>query len=156
MREWKDIQVIFSENRTPEEICKLRTKYTMEWYIRKAILNRRLYYILSIIGMLCPLINVVLASCQPECNIGVIILSSITSLSASLLAITNARLKWENYRSAAEFLKREYTLFQAHVGLYGGVERVSAYLNTTEDFMGKVHANWQKYFKKEKTKKKAD
>lgn len=156
MKEWKDIQVIFSENKTPEEICRLRTKYTMEWYIRKATLNKRIYYGLSIIGVLCPLVNVVLASCESECNVGIIIASSVTSLAASLLAITNARLKWENYRTAAEFLKREYTLFQAHAGVYRYEERASIYLHTTEDFMGKIHANWQKYFKKEKAKKKSD
>jgi len=103
--------------------------------------------------MLCPLINVILASCQADMNMAIVILSSITSLATSLLAITNARQKWENYRSAAEFLKREYTLFQARVGLYGEEQRVSAYLNTIEDFMNKVHVNWQKNFKKNKGKK---
>lgn len=32
-------------------------------------------------------------------------------------------------------------------------ERVSVYLKTTEEFMTKVHVNWQKYFEKEKNQK---
>lgn len=146
MREWRDVQALFSENKTPEEICRIRTQYTMEWYIRKANWNKRIYYGLSFIGMLCPLVNVVLASCEGK-QMAIVIFSAITSLAASLLAVTNARLKWENYRSAAEFLKREYTLFQARAGAYQGERRVSAYLNTTEDYMGKTYASWQKLFK---------
>lgn len=154
MREWKDVQSLFLENKEPEEICVLRTKYAMEWYIRKAVLNKRLYYIFSLLGMLCPLVNVILVSCQSDMNMAIVILSSLTSLATSILTLTNARQKWENYRSAAEFLKREYTLFQARVGVYGGDQRVSAYLNTIEDFMNKIHMNWQKIFKKSEGKKK--
>ena len=54
MREWRDVQALFSENKTPEEICRIRTQYTMEWYIRKANWNKRIYYGLSFIGMLPP------------------------------------------------------------------------------------------------------
>ena len=154
MREWKNVQSLFSVDKAPEEICRLRTEYSMEWYIRKSVFNKRLYYTFSFLGILCPLINVVLASCEADMNMAIVILASLTSLATSLLALTNARQKWENYRSAAEFLKREYTLFQARVGLYGGEQRVSVYLNTIEDFMSKVHVNWQKNFKTNKDKKK--
>ena len=154
MREWKDVQSLFSEDKYPEEICRLRTEYSMEWYIRKAVFNKWLYYTFSFLGILCPLINVILASCEADMNLAIVILASLTSMATSLLALTNARQKWENYRSAAEFLKREYTLFQARIGLYGGDQRVSAYLNTIEDFMSKVHVNWQKNFKTNKDKKK--
>ncbi len=156
MKEWKDVQMLFAKSNTPEEICRIRTEYSMEWYIRKAVFNKWLYYIFSFVGMLCPLINVVLASCQADNDVAIVILSAATTLSASLLAVTNAKLKWENYRSAAEFLKREYTLFQARTGVYGGEQRVSAYLNTIEAFMDKVHTNWQKTFKKDKAKKKKE
>lgn len=150
MKEWKEVQVLFVENKTPEEICEIRTKYTMEWYIRKAICNKRIYYALSFIGILCPLANVVAVSCSQNNSVAMI-LASITSVATSSLAITNARMKWENYRSAAEFLKREFTLFQARVGQYSGEQRVATYLNTTEEYMEKVHSNWQKYFVESKT-----
>lgn len=147
MSEWKEIQALFEVNKTPEEICEIRTRYAMRWYIRKANWNKRIYYIFSFIGIICPLANVVVASCG-KINLAIVILASVTSLATSLLALTNARMKWENYRSAAEFLKREYTLYQARVGTYGDNQRVSAYLNTTEGFMGEVHSNWQNLFDK--------
>jgi len=127
----------------------------MEWYIRRAVWNKRIYYAFSFIGVLCPLANVVMASCVDN-KLIVVILASITSFATSLLAITNARMKWENYRTAAEFLKREFTLFQARVGQYAGDQRVSAYLNTTEEYMDKVHSNWQKYFEEDKTENKPE
>ena len=148
MREWTEIQVLFADNKTPKEICVLRTEYAMKWYIERAIWNKQIYYIFSFIGMLCPLVNAVFAVCV-ECKVLTVILSSITSLAASLLALTNARLKWENYRSAAEFLKREFTLYQARAGAYAGEQREEIYLCTIEAFMQQTHVNWQKIFEKD-------
>lgn len=74
-------------------------------------------------------------------------------MAASILAITNAKSKWENYRSAAEFLKREYTLFQSGTGVYNEADRASVYLQKIEDFMQVIHVNWQKIFDKEGDRK---
>lgn len=148
MREWKEVQVLFEQNKTPEQICVLRTEYAMKWYIRKANWNKWCYYIFSFIGMLCPLVSAVCAVCM-DCKAITVILSSITSLAAWLLALTNARLKWENYRSAAEFLKREFTLFQARSGIYAEVRKEETYLCTIEEFMQQTHVKWQKTFAKE-------
>lgn len=148
MKEWKEVQVLFAENKTPGQICVLRTEYAMKWYIRKANWNKWCYYVFSFIGMLCPLVSAVCAVCI-ECTALTVILSSITSLAASLLALTNARLKWENYRSAAEFLKREFTLFQARAGVYAGERKEEIYLCTIEEFMEQTHVKWQKIFEKE-------
>lgn len=155
MGEWKEVQSLFMENNLPEQICKSRTEYAMRWYIKRANVNKWIYYCFSFIGMLCPLVNAVLAVCM-ECKVTTVLLSSITSFATSTLAITNARSKWENYRSAAEFLKREYTLFQAKVGVYNEDQRTSVYLQTIEDFMQKVHINWQKIFEKDASKKKSE
>ena len=153
MQEWKEIEGLFAENKTPEEVCIFRTKYAMRWYMRKANWNKRMYYILSIVGILCPLINAALVVCI-DCPVFSVILSSITSFAASILALTNARLKWENYRTAAEFLKREFTLFQAGIGAYAGEKKTSVYLYSIEEFMQKTHTNWQKVFEKEIYKEK--
>ena len=148
MKELQETEVRFADDKKPEEICKIRTQYAMRWYIRKANWNKKIFYIFSFVGVLCPLINAVLAAGW-NYKIVTVILASITSFVTSVLALTNARSKWENYRSAAEFLKREYTLFQAEVGLYGGEERVSVYLHTIEAFMMQIHVNWQKIFEKD-------
>lgn len=148
MREWKEIKGLFAENKTPGEVCVFRTEYAMKWYIRRAVKNKRLYYFFSFTGMFCPLISAVLSVCV-ESKVLTVVLASITSLATSLLALTNARLKWENYRSAAEFLKREFTFYQAKTGDYAGDQRDEVYLYTIEAFMQQTHVNWQKIFKKD-------
>lgn len=155
MKEWEEVQILFADNKKPEEICVLRTEYAMRWYIRKACQNKRFYYTFSLIGMLSPLINAVLVVCG-DYRVATVVLSSITSLAASLLAVTNARQKWENYRTAAEFLKREFTLFQARTGVYGGEKRTEAYLYAIEESMQKTHMNWQKIFDKEEKEDKEE
>jgi hypothetical protein len=128
----------------------------LKWYAEEAIWNKWVYYVLSFIGMLCPLVNAVFVVLV-DCKVVTIILSSIVSLSTSLLALTNARLKWENYRTEAEFLKKEYVLFQAKVGDYGTENRTSIYLCKIENSMQEVHKNWEKTFnKKEETQSAED
>ena len=153
MKEWKEAQSLFAENKTPEEICILRAEYAMKWYIRKANRNKRMYYTFSFTGILCPLVNAVLVVCG-DYKVFTAVLSAVTSFAASFLAFTNARLKWEIYRSAAESLKREVILFQAKVGTYKEEEqRVETFLHTIEGYMEKTHINWQRTFAKEVDKK---
>lgn len=152
MKEWKEVQCLLADGKSPEQICKARTVYSMKWYVEKANFNKWIFYVFSIIGIACPLINAVLVVCC-DCKMITVLLSSITSMAASILAITNAKSKWENYRSAAEFLKREYTLFQSRTGVYNEADRASVYLQKIEDFMQVIHVNWQKIFDKEGDRK---
>lgn len=152
MKEWKEVQCLLTDGKSPEQICKARTVYSMKWYVEKANFNKWIFYVFSIIGIACPLINAVLVVCC-DCKMITVLLSSITSMAASILAITNAKSKWENYRSAAEFLKREYTLFQSGTGVYNEADRASVYLQKIEDFMQVIHVNWQKIFDKEGDRK---
>lgn len=152
MKEWKEVQCLLTDGKSPEQICKARTVYSMKWYVEKANFNKWIFYVFSIIGIACPLINAVLVVCC-DCKMITVLLSSITSMAASILAITNAKSKWENYRSAAEFLKREYTLFQSRTGVYNEADRASVYLQKIEDFMQVIHVNWQKIFDKEGDRK---
>lgn len=152
MKEWKEVQCLLTDGKSPEQICKARTVYSMKWYVDKANFNKWIFYVFSIIGIACPLINAVLVVCC-DCKMITVLLSSITSMAASILAITNAKSKWENYRSAAEFLKREYTLFQSRTGVYNEADRASVYLQKIEDFMQVIHVNWQKIFDKEGDRK---
>ena len=152
MKEWKEVQCLLADDISPEQMCKIRTEYAMKWYVENANLNKWLYYIFSIIGILCPLVNAVWVVCCDYKSISVL-LSSVTSMAASILAITNAKSKWENYRSAAEFLKREYVLFQTATGIYNDENRAAKYLQNIEDYMQSIHFNWQKIFEKDSSEK---
>lgn len=154
MNEWKEVLCLFSDDVTPEQMCKIRTVYALKWYVEKANMNKWIYYCFSVIGILCPLVNAVLVVCC-EYKLITVLLSSITSMAASMLAITNAKSKWENYRSAAEFLKREYVLFQSGTGVYRDENRSAIYLQTIEDYMQIIHTKWQKIFDKDNLKSKS-
>lgn len=145
MSEWREVQALFTGQNDPEQICRKRTEYALNWYIRRAIKNKYMYYVFSCIGIICPLVCNILVICIED-KMVTVILSSITSFAASMLALTNARAKWENYRSAAEMLKREYTLFLSETGIYSGKKRVSRYLHNIEGYMQETHGNWQKNF----------
>lgn len=152
MSEWNNAKCLFAENELPEQICKIRTEYALQWYIKKANHNKRLYYIFSLTGIFCPLLNTVLAVCG-TCDCITVILSSVTTLAASCLALTNARGKWENYRSAAEYLKKEYILFQAQVPPYESSKRAEKYLTNIESYMMQTHVKWMQMFEDEDNNK---
>ncbi len=152
MKEWNEVQCLFADDMTREQTCKIRTEYALKWYVEKANVNKRIYYIFSVIGIMCPLVNAVLVVCC-DYKIVTVLLSSITSMATSMLAITNAKSKWENYRSAAEFLKREYVLYRSGTGVYSDSNRSAIYLQAIEDYMQTIHTKWQKIFDKDSVKK---
>lgn len=148
MSEWKDVQKLFvDENTSAGEICRIRTEYALEWYIRKANWNKWVFYILTSISIVCPLLNAVVAVVC-EGKLAVVILASITTLATSIVGMTNSQMKWDNYRTAAEFLKAEYILFQACVEPYNSDDRTSVYLKNIEEFMMQIHIKWEKGFQK--------
>lgn len=133
-----------------DAICRIRTEYCMEWYTEKARKNKKLYYFLTTVGLVCPLLNAVLAVCI-DCKAATVTLSGITTLAAAALGMTNAQSKWENYRSAAEFLKTEYTMFKGKVEPYDKKGRGAVYIKTIEEFMRETHMRWKKNFETDKS-----
>lgn len=127
--------------KSPEEICGRRTRNCLEWYMRKAIFYKYLFYILSVINISLPLASSAIMALYERSDIG-IILASITSLSAALLALFNARERWTTYRTAAENIKGQYSLYCGRVGPYEFVDCHSQYLSRLEQYMTDVHTHW--------------
>lgn len=71
------------------------------------------------------------------------ILSAITSFSAALLSLLGVHDKWVMYRTAAEFIKSQYTLYCAHVEPYNYIDRDEQYLARIEAYMAGIHGQWQ-------------
>lgn len=126
---------------SPQIICEKRTIYCLNWYAKKAIHYRFLFFLLSIMNIAAPLISGLLLTYLNKGFISTI-LSALTSLSASLLALFNVRDKWTSYRSAAEYIKQQYTLYIIKAAPYHTSECHSIYLSTIEDYMANVHSHW--------------
>lgn len=106
-------------NVVQDEILKARIKNCLGWYIEHAEKYKLLYKILGTVGLILPLVITVINSFRPvywntNCRTNVItILSALTSLVAGLQAFFSFQEKWILYRSTAEEIKRELTLYHA-------------------------------------------
>lgn len=74
----------------------------------------------------------------------VAVLSAVATFCASLLSLFGAKDKWTNYRTAAEFIKTQYTLYLSQSAPYNikSSDAISLYLNTIESHMQNTHTHW--------------
>lgn len=129
-----------------KEICRERTLDCLRWYSRKAVFYKRFFFLLSIINIAAPLISTYLTSCWKDSLAGSV-LAGLTTFSASMLALFNVREKWITYRSVAEYLKSQYTLYCAKSSPYNNDDADMIYLNNIEFYMTTVHAHWCDFHK---------
>lgn len=125
----------------PRAICKLRTRYCVEWYARKAVKYKNIFLFLSIVNVAAPQISAIFAL-QGKCSVASAILASIVSFSTALLALLNVKERWTAYRSAAENIKRQYTLYCIQAPPYHGEEAHRLYLQVLEEGMAEEHGCW--------------
>ncbi|MBO5055719.1 MAG: DUF4231 domain-containing protein [Lachnospiraceae bacterium] len=140
----KEITHFFNElayNLPPQVVCQKRTLYCLNWYTKKAIFYKKLFFILSIINISAPIISGLLLN-YSKMELPSAILSALTSFSASLLALCNVRDKWTNYRTAAEYIKKEYTLYMAKIKPYNTENCHAIYLTSIEGYMESIHSHW--------------
>lgn len=125
----------------PAAICRLRTRYCVEWYTKKAVEYKYIFLILSIVNVAVPQISAIIAL-QGMCNLASAIMASIVSFSTALLALLNVKERWTAYRSAAENIKRQYTLYCMQAPPYHGEEAHRLYLQVLEKGMAEEHGRW--------------
>lgn len=145
-KEWKEVKnYLLNDSTDQQAVCKERTEYCLNWFIKRACLHKTLFYIFTIISTACPLLSSVILVCI-DCKLLTIILTSITTMSGTLLAMFNCRGNWDNYRSTAEYLKKEYCLYKGMVSPYDGKDREEKYLMNIEEFMGQTNKKWKEFF----------
>lgn len=124
-----------------EEACRIRTRYCVEWYTKKAIKYKHIFIVLSVINIVIPQINAIVIL-EGKCTLAGAVLSAIVSVSAALLALLNVREKWTSYRSAAEYIKRQYTLYCGEEPPFQGEDAHGVYLSMLEQYMTEEHSHW--------------
>lgn len=140
-KECMDFIEALGQAASPKEICRLRTQYCLEWYTRKAIKYKYIFLILSIVNIAIPQISTIVII-EGECILASAVMSAIVSFSAALLALLNVRERWTAYRSAAENIKRQYTLYCLQTSPYQGEEAHLRYLQVLEQGMAEEHKHW--------------
>ncbi len=94
-----------------------RFEMCLKWYICQAHNYRTIYYVFTLLGAICPILVAALSNISFSSeNVQVVkitltILSISASISAIVLSTFRAQEKWMRYRSVAELLKRERSLF---------------------------------------------
>lgn len=110
-REKKENQYLFDQDET---ILDHRFIACLKWYIRKANFYRFIYYITTFLSGVGPLVSVALnnllfETTKHDWRFLLFLASVVTGMSVLILNMTRAQEKWTNYRTVAEFLKRERT-----------------------------------------------
>lgn len=129
-----------------ETYLKNRVDNQIEWYDKKSVYNKRIYYSLS--G-----INVISAACIPLTNIivGDSLLSSILGLiiiiSTSFLALSKCHENWISYRTVSESLKHEKHLFITNSDSTD--QSFNIFVNNIESLISKENSNWSIVMKKQ-------
>lgn len=126
-----------------KSICQSRTEYSLRWYTKKALLYKNLFYTFSVINIVAPLISSAVTSCL-QWNCAGVVISVLGSSSASLLVLFNMKDKWSTYRTAAEYIKSQYTLYLARIEIYSGENPEKQYLSMLEAYMQNIHNHWLK------------
>lgn len=133
------------------EVLKARIQSTGEWYIDSAFRYKWIFYILSAVGIIIPILVTVAngMTLSEKCTVVVknttIIFSAVTALSTAFLSFTKCREKWTLYRTAIEKMKNALVLYWA-----GKIQdpELRELIQKLETLMEEEHAEWLKISRK--------
>jgi hypothetical protein len=107
------------------DYLKERLKHQIDWYEDNAVSNMKRFYlgqiVIIVVSAIIPVINVYdFPNDSSIVDISIRLWSSVLggtiAISTGFIQLTKAQEKWILYRSTAESLKREYTLFSLDSG----------------------------------------
>ena len=140
---------------TQEEYFKDRIDDQIDWYSKRAVLNKKLYHLLKVceivfsvtIPFLTGYIN---QNSVIKYIIGV--LGLCVAVLAGLIVLYKFQEKWIEYRTAAEGLRHEKFMFLTQSGPYKNDNSLSSLAERVEYSISKENSNWnQMVSKKERT-----
>lgn len=133
-----------------EEYLKDRYQDQIDWYNKKSILNKRLYYAIQIPIIIIGVIVPVSASIA-ENKWYTIILSAIVAAGIAILKFGRFEEHWHNYRSTCETLKKEKYFYDAKTGDYQHCDDPEqAFVENVENQISQAHTKWDQTVKKVK------
>ena len=130
-----------------DEYLLKRFEQSVLWYIKNANNCKIWYFALSIVGIVLPLSIPILNLFNDSSYVKLLItlVSVFTSFVTALLSLLKSHDKWINYRSVAEALQTELTLYISKCGDYADStqeERNQFFAERIETLMGNEHIKW--------------
>lgn len=146
-REIKENHYLFEQNET---VLDHRFIACLKWYIRKSIFYRRIYYMATFLSGVGPLISVSLNNLlfddmKQDWRFFMFLISTVAGMAVLILNMTRAQEKWTNYRTVAEFLKRDRSMClmekSYHPEKIEEIERY--YAEVIEKYMSAENIRWE-------------
>lgn len=127
-----------------DAILRNRIQGCMEWYLKKAVYYRRIFYILSIMTIAMPLLTTMTNSLEGISDAVaknmVSGFSMMAALAASALCLFKCQEKWTLYRTTLERMKKILSLYCA--GKFGD-DGVNYLISELEECMDAEHSKWE-------------
>ena len=144
-----------------DEYLFKRFEQSVLWYMKNANKCKNWYYFLSVVGIILPLSIPILNLVNDSSYIKLLItlVSVFTSFVTALLSLLKSHDKWINYRSVAEALQTELTLYISKCGDYADCtdeEKNQLFAERIETLMGNEHIKWIGIVNKKSDDKKSD
>ncbi|HWT22147.1 MAG TPA: DUF4231 domain-containing protein [Solirubrobacteraceae bacterium] len=104
--------------------CRERVEDQIAWYERKSMSCKRIYLWMQAVAVVvaaCVPVTTSLAQEVPQLLIAATVLGLTVALVAAFESVMHYREQWKNYRSTANYLKREREFFRHRAGPYRGM-----------------------------------
>lgn len=92
-----------------------RTAYCLRWHTGKAVKNKYYFYILTSLTIICPVVSGIFLGMSSQDGVWKTlsgIFMGISTISAALLTMLDARRKWGIYRNQAEEIKNSLARYR--------------------------------------------
>ena len=131
------------------DVVRERIRASGEWYIERATKYKRIFFILSAIGIIAPLLVTVIISAglnstkdgnDMTFRIVIAACSALASFSSTFMVVLKCKEKWTNYRNTVEQIKSELVYYSIDEGTDS--ERLKKLVDRTEKIMREEHGRW--------------
>ena len=131
------------------DVVRERIRASGEWYIERATKYKRIFFILSAIGIIAPLLVTVIISAglnhtdggsDMAVRIVIAACSALASFSSTFMVVLKCKEKWTNYRNTVEQIKSELVYYL--IDEETDCERLKKLVDRTEKIMREEHGRW--------------
>ncbi len=131
---------------------KNRYEEELNWYDQKSIHDKKYYNIFQILICVSSAVTpIFILMNEPNLEMLAVGTSAVIAISTSLVNLFKYRENWINYRTAAEIMRREYSLYNTGIGDYFDVDnKQKVFVERIENLILGENTRWRTLQKKKK------